>query len=138
MIKKLSTVSPTGGREMIESLGLWGERRAVEYLLRDGYRILEKNFRVWEGEIDIIAEKDDAIVFVEVKTRSSRMFGSPEQSLVSKKQAALIRAGYKFLEKNQLMGRIHQFDLIAIECTANRKLTRLSHYENIIGGDMLT
>lgn len=58
--------------------GISGERLAVEYLISKGYRILAQNFRYLKAEVDIIAQKDNYLVAVEVKTRSSIAFGAPE------------------------------------------------------------
>ncbi len=123
---------------MTNDLGRWGEERALQFLQQKGYRILARNYRVWEGEIDIVAESDGEIIFVEVKTRTSRRFGYPEDGLIGKKQERLLKAGYRFLEENEMLDVIYQFDLIAIECSNDRKIQRLSHYEDIIGRDMLT
>ncbi|WP_276661388.1 YraN family protein, partial [Syntrophomonas wolfei] len=63
---------------MNRELGLWGEELAAQYLGKKGYKILERNFYTRYGELDLVCEKDDNIVFVEVKTRRSTRFGSPE------------------------------------------------------------
>jgi putative endonuclease len=118
---------------MFPNLGSWGEMQAADFLETNGFKILEKNFRVFEGEVDVVAEKDGSIHFVEVKTRSSTRFGSPEDSLVRKKQMRLLRAGYEYLERNLIEDIDFQFDLIAIECSPNRELRRLTYYENVIG-----
>jgi putative endonuclease len=118
-------------------LGAWGEQQAVQFLKDNDYEILERNFRAFEGEIDVIAEKGGHIHFVEVKTRASMRCGSPEQSLNMNKQRRLLRAGFNYLDRHSIEGWSFQFDLIAVECTKARQLTRLTHYENIIGMDCL-
>ncbi|MGD8732125.1 MAG: YraN family protein [Anaerolineales bacterium] len=122
---------------MTQKLGSWGEKEAVHYLESKGYMILERNFNVLEGEIDVIAEKEDCIHFVEVKTRSSNRCGSPEQSLDLKKQRRLLRAGFEYLDRHLIEGWGFQFDLIAIECTPSREVIRLTHYQNVIGIDSI-
>lgn len=122
---------------MAQALGSWGEEQAVHFLLCNGYRVIERNFKVWEGEIDIVTERNGSIVFVEVKTRSSDRFGRPEESLSKRKQLRLYRAGCRYLELNSLLDEPFQFDLIAIECTPSRKIERFNHYEDIVRLDSL-
>ena len=69
-----------------KSIGDMGERRAVKFLKKKGYKILETNFKTNFGEIDIIARKGDYICFVEVKTRSSDNFGEPREAVNFHKQ----------------------------------------------------
>jgi putative endonuclease len=71
--------------------GRTGENIAYRHLIRDGFDILERNWRLGKAEIDIIAKDEDALVFVEVKTRSTDAFGAPE-SFLSPRQAQLIAA----------------------------------------------
>ena len=74
-----------------QKIGKTGESIAVRYLRKQGYRIVEQNFRSKAGEIDIIAREKQSLVFVEVKTRSSRSFGSPKWAITPKKQKAISR-----------------------------------------------
>ena len=67
-------------------LGVKGENKTIKYLKKQGYKILEKNYRVPCGEADIIAQKDNLILFVEVKTRTSTRFGMPSEAVGYKKQ----------------------------------------------------
>ncbi len=69
--------------------GMLGERIAGEFLGKNGYDIIETNYRCPEGEIDIIAKREDTLVFVEVRTKSSRFFGSPEESITRAKKERL-------------------------------------------------
>lgn len=93
--------------------GLEGEAHARVYLLKEGYEILERNWRYKKYEIDIIAKKAETIVFVEVKTRKNDTFGEPELSVTRQKQGFLIAAAHQYLqEKNiELESR---FDIIAV------------------------
>lgn len=117
---------------MNKALGVWGENQAEKYLVKNGYRVVKRNFRVFEGEIDVVAEKRDRIVFVEVKTRTTDRFGSPEESVSAQKRSRLYLAGMRYLEEQGYSERECQFDLIAIECTAAREVLRITHYEDII------
>ena len=67
-----------------------GEKIAAEYLTGLGYTIRERNFRSREGEVDIIADKDDFLVFIEVRTRTSNSYGTPEESVTAQKKERLL------------------------------------------------
>ena len=98
-----------------KELGIWGENKAVQYLISKGYKIISRNFRSKHGELDIIAEKDDSYHFVEVKTRSSHVFSYPEDSVTKKKQAFIYAAAEAFLDTQSKNVMTWQFDVIAIE-----------------------
>ena len=94
-------------------LGRTAEAQAVKYLERQGYKILCRNFRIKRAEIDIIARDGKWLVFVEVKARSSGLFGRPSEAVDFKKQEKIIQAawGYMAFKKMELPAR---FDVIAI------------------------
>lgn len=123
--------------KLTSKLGSWGESKAAQYLVAHGYQILERNFNIWEGEIDLIVAKDDVIHFVEVKTRASVKFGSPEESMHARKRERLLRAGFRYLEEKAMEDVAFQFDLVAIVCDSNRRVVRLTHHEDVIGMDMI-
>ncbi len=76
-------------------IGEEGERIAVQYLEKNGYQIIERNFRCRRGEIDIIAWKENEIIFVEVKTRTSKICGNPAEAVTKRKKKHLyLAAGY--------------------------------------------
>ena len=91
-----------------------GESLAVDYLRKKGYRILERNFRFERGEIDIIAEENDTLVFVEVKARRSLQYGEPEDAVTDAKCERIrnIADGYLFI--NGIEDKSCRFDIIAI------------------------
>lgn len=95
-------------------LGARGEEAAAAYLERSGYSILERNYRSRAGEIDIIAGDGADIVFVEVKTRKSRRFGSGAEAVGQRKQTALVRLAAEYLGKNRLGGVNCRFDVIVM------------------------
>ncbi|MFA5069756.1 MAG: YraN family protein [Patescibacteria group bacterium] len=97
-----------------QKLGFIGEKIAEKYLLHKGYRIRQKNFRVREGEIDLIAEFRDELVFVEVKTRTSWLFGPPEQAVDFKKRQKYAAVIEKYLEKNQIEKAAWRFEIISL------------------------
>ncbi|NIM92430.1 MAG: YraN family protein [Anaerolineales bacterium] len=115
-----------------KKLGELGESLAVERLESEGYRIRERNWRVPEGEIDIIAEEEGMIVFVEVKTRASRTYGLPEESITAGKRKRLIKAAYAYLSAHEIYETDWRFDLIAIETTKTGIVQRWDHYVDVI------
>lgn len=119
-----------------QELGLFGEEKAVQYLESIGYQILERNWKVRVGEIDIISEYEGELIFVEVKTRTSDRFGGPEEAITRTKQSRIIRASAEFLHQKELGDKDWRVDLIAITCTSNLKLVELEHYENVIVGPL--
>lgn len=95
-------------------LGGQGEEIAAVYLQNRGYKILQRNFRSRYGEIDIICVHGQAIVFVEVKTRTSSQFGSPEESVTRTKQQHIHQAAFSFLEGYPHHFKEIRFDVIGI------------------------
>ncbi len=90
-----------------------GEEEACRYLKSQGYQILERNWRFRKLEVDIIAQKAELMVFIEVKTRKNNIFGEPEIFVNNKKQSFLIAAAHQYLtEKN--IDLESRFDIIAI------------------------
>ncbi|MDI1354019.1 MAG: YraN family protein [bacterium] len=99
-----------------KQLGLEGEAQAKKHLEEKGYTILEKNWRFKKYEVDLIARKDDLIVFIEVKTRKNNTFGEPEVFVTRKKQNFLIAAANQYLmERNiDLSSRFDVVSLVGI------------------------
>ena len=93
--------------------GIRGEAIARSYLIEKGYHILEKNWRFSRAEIDIIAMDGQILVFVEVKTRSSDIFGKPEESVNSHKQHLLIDAANVYMDQINHEWEI-RFDIVSI------------------------
>jgi putative endonuclease len=91
-----------------------GETIAAAYLKKNGYRILETNFRCSLGEIDIIARDKEELVFVEVKTRKSQDLGYPEQAVGIKKQKKISQLALFYLQKKNLTNAKARFDVVAV------------------------
>ena len=108
-------------------LGLRGEEIATIHLKKNGFEILERNWRFGKEEIDIIARKSGWLVVVEVKTRNSDYFGEPEQSISRSKQAHLVRAANAYIQKKDLDLEV-RFDVIGI--VLNKKEERLKHIDH--------
>ena len=108
-------------------LGKKGEIAAENYLIQKEYQILEKNWRYLKAEIDIIVQKDNFIVFVEVKTRSTEEFGSPETFVSNKQQKLIINAAHEYITKNEIDFEA-RFDIISI--LIKDKNTEIEHIED--------
>ncbi len=109
-------------------IGQKGESIACDYLLSQGYSILENNWRFSKAEIDIIAMKDGVLVFVEVKTKSYTYFGRPEESVTPLKEALYFDAANVYMEKIEHEGEI-RFDIIGVLLASEEKPT-LDHFED--------
>lgn len=96
------------------NVGAVGENIAVSYLLTKQYKILERNFKARYGEIDIIARDGPTIVFVEVKTRSTLGFGTPESSVTPRKLREVIQTGEYYLHLHPGVTRNTRIDVVAI------------------------
>jgi putative endonuclease len=94
-------------------LGIEGEKLAVSHLTKNGYTILETNYRFQKAEVDIIAQKAQTLVVVEVKTRTSADFGNPEEFVSKKKIQLLVKAVDYYITENDLDVEV-RFDVIAI------------------------
>ena len=97
-----------------QEIGKKGESVAVRYLKKQGYKIIEQNYRSKVGEIDIIAREKRTLVFVEVKTRSSRSFGSPKWAVTPKKQKAISMAALYYLKMTNQANAAARFDVVSI------------------------
>jgi len=113
-------------------IGALGEKIAADYLTGLGYTIRERNFRLREGEIDIIAEKDDFLVFIEVRTRTSNSYGTPEESVTAQKKGRLIALAEAYIEDRDDLPSSWRIDVVAIELGPKRKVARLEIIENAI------
>jgi putative endonuclease len=95
-------------------LGAEGERAAAEFLKARGYRILDRNYRTKLGEIDLIAEEGQTLVFVEVKVRLNDRFGGPAAAITPAKQARIARLAQQYVLRRRLGGRSCRFDVVLI------------------------
>lgn len=95
-------------------LGKAGEEIAVKYLRKQGYKIICENYRSGLGEIDIIAQDRDTVVFVEVKSRTSDKFGFPYESIDRKKQNQIMKSALIYVKKEKIAHTNLRFDVISI------------------------
>lgn len=108
-------------------LGKKGEQLAVDYLLKSNYEILERNYRFQKAEVDIIAQKDDILAIVEVKTRSTIDFGNPQDFVKPKQIKNLVKAVDEYIIENDIHLEV-RFDIIAIVKAKNT--FEIEHLEN--------
>lgn len=110
-----------------QQVGKWGEETACKWLKENGYEIIAQNMRTPYGEIDIVAKKEDVIIFVEVKTLTSSKNFFPEQQITNRKREHMLNSAQHYAAENQIDN--WQIDVIAIEGKQNPKIT---HFENAI------
>ncbi len=104
--------------------GTIGENIAVEYLKEKGYHILQRNYRYDRGEIDIIAEDSNVLVFVEVKARRSKQYGEPEDAVTPQKRKKIRATADGYLFEHNIDDKICRFDVLAITYERNEVLIR--------------
>jgi putative endonuclease len=97
-----------------KELGKKGEEMALRFLKKNGYRIYARNYVCKMGEVDIIAKEKDTLVFIEVKTRTSTVFGPPQLAVNSAKQMQLSKVALYFLKEKGLEDVKARFDVVAI------------------------
>jgi len=115
-----------------KEVGDRGEKIARDFLKRNGYRIIETNFRCREGEIDIVAKKKDYLVFVEVRTKTGADFGSPEESITQVKKDKLVASALSYIDTHKNLPTSWQIDFVAVELDDNGKAQRTELFENVI------
>lgn len=94
--------------------GRYGEDLAVQYLIRQGYHIIQQNYRAPCGEVDIVAQDRDVLVFVEVKTRTGQGFGSPAEAVTYRKRQQISRTALFYLSQQRLLNEPARFDVVAV------------------------
>jgi len=115
-----------------KEVGDVGEKLARNFLKRKGYHVRETNFRCREGEIDIIAEREGYLVFVEVRTKTSSEFGVPEESVTFAKKQKLIASAFNYLTSHKDLPSLWRIDFVGIELNQKGKATRIELIENAI------
>ena len=113
--------------------GILGEKLAKNFLKKRGYRVLETNYRCPEGEIDIIAKHRDSLVFIEVRTKTSLEFGSPEESITSAKMEKLRVVAARYQQTHDNLPSSRRIDVVAIELDHGGKPLRIEVVENAVG-----
>lgn len=111
-------------------IAVLGEDLASEYLRKKGYKIIERNFRVGYGEIDIIAVKNKTLVFIEVKSRTSDIFGSPAEAITYGKLKSLVKTAEFYKLKNPKLPTQMRIDAVLVTIKGQDEF-EIEHLENI-------
>lgn len=115
------------------ALGARGEALAAEALEREGWRVLERNWRTRRGELDIVARDGDWLVFVEVRTRRGARLGQPEESVDARKARRLQRLALDYVTRAHWNGP-WRIDVVALTLDAAGAPERWRHLRNAVGG----
>ena len=111
--------------------GQQGEEIAASYLTERGYKVIARNWRAQVGELDIIVEDGDSLVFVEVRTRRGEQFGLPEESITPAKQARLIELAQTYLQETEAVTCSWRIDVVAVQLGPG--LPQINHIKNAVG-----
>lgn len=118
-----------GSREKIE-LGKKGETIAADFLKNEGYRIIKRNYMIGHSDIDILAERDEYLVFVEVRTKSDGNKGMPEETLTKKKLRRMKNTAELYIAFNYYQG-LARLDAVCIILDNFDSIKHLEHYEGV-------
>ncbi|VAV84419.1 hypothetical protein MNBD_DELTA01-1060 [hydrothermal vent metagenome] len=129
----LQPVQAAGSKNKKAEVGRLGEQTAEKYLKKKGYRIQERNFSGRFGEVDIIAFKGEALVFIEVKTRSGSGYAAPKEAVDARKVGRIIKAAYEYMQRKGLPEDTSvRFDVIGITTGAEAGAGSVENEEMII------
>ncbi|MFO7558895.1 MAG: YraN family protein [Desulfobacterales bacterium] len=110
-------------RNRQQQFGEKGESLAVKQLKKEGYKILERNYRTRLGEIDIIAEDGEVITFIEVKARKSESYGTPQHAVTPIKQKKISMVALSYLKEKNQFGKRARFDVVTINPESSNKVS---------------
>jgi putative endonuclease len=114
-----------------QQLGKLGEDLAVSYLTKNGFLIVQRNFKARYGEIDVICVKDDTLIFVEVKTRIGRTFGTPEESVTPRKLREVIKTIEYYQLLHAELPQAIRIDVIGIELNEYEEVVTFNHTQSV-------
>ena len=109
-----------------------GEKIACDFLGKNGYQVVEKNYRCRDGEVDIIAKQQETLVFIEVRTKKSFLFGSPEESITQKKKERMIAVAEHYKQNHENLPPDWRIDVVAIQMNSSGKVNRIEIIENAV------
>jgi putative endonuclease len=115
--------------------GILGEKIAGEFLKKRGYQIIEANYRCPEGEIDLVARHKDCLVFIEVRTKRSLAFGTPEESITAAKKARLKNIVAYYQQTHDALPQVCRIDVVAVELDRRGRPSRIELIENAVSDD---
>jgi putative endonuclease len=112
--RESGAASRTGARTEKRVFGDMAEQLTVEHLEREGYTIRDRNVLCRRGELDVVAEKDDVLAFVEVRMRSSTVWGDPSATVTHSKQRKVVLAAHEYCQRHRLFARVIRFDVVSV------------------------
>ncbi len=112
----------------LQELGVKGEKIAESWLRQHGWRVLQRRYRNGHRDIDLVAEREGTVAFVEVKTRSGAAFGGPVEAVNWKKQRELSRSALAWIDRHGRNGENYRFDVVGVLLSDGR--VRVRHVEN--------
>ena len=121
-----------GRPSALQSVGRGGEAVAARLLEAEGYRILARNYRCPAGEVDLVAQEGDCLVFVEVRTRNGDLYGTPEESVTARKQARLVQVAGAYLAEQEDWEGDWRIDVVAIDMAPGGRVRRLEIIRNAV------
>ena len=113
-------------------LGAFGERLAAAHLVAKGYHIQARNYRCREGEIDIVAQDGETLVFVEVRTRRGDALGGPAESVTARKEARLVAAATAYVQALAEPPADQRIDVVAVQLSPGGRLLAIDHIEGAV------
>jgi putative endonuclease len=113
-------------------LGAFGERLAAAHLAAKGYRIRARNYRCREGEIDIVAQDGETLVFVEVRTRRGDALGTPAESITAIKESRLVAAATAYVQALSQPPADQRIDVVAVQLSPGGRLLAIDHIEGAV------
>lgn len=117
--------------KIVNPIAVIGENLAAQYLYDKGYKVIDRNFRRRNGEIDIIAIFGKTLVFVEVKTRKSSKFGTPLEAITPRKLRDIIRTAEYYKHSHTNLPDLLRIDAVSIVLNQFNKADKIEHAENI-------
>ena len=114
-----------------QQIGHFGEKLARQFLERRDYKIITTNYYTRYGEIDLIAQKNGRLFFIEVKTRLTNKFGWPEEAVTKTKLDKLIKTAEKYIWENNLTNPDAQIDIISVEINRVQKRAKIKYWPNV-------
>jgi len=115
-----------------QKIGQFGETLAKNYLIKHGYKIIDTNVKLSYQELDIVALKDDLVVFVEVKTRISQFYGPAENAFQFTKLERFRRGMEMYIGNKKLYTQEIRADLITVDIDHIKKTAKIKHYKDVI------
>ena len=116
------------------TLGKQGEDIAAEFLIKKHYKVIDRNFKARYGEIDLIALDGKTLVFVEVKTRTTDRFGTPEEAITARKLYELVKTSEYYVLQHPDLLKLTRIDVVGIMLDGvTNNVIRLTHTENVTG-----